>query len=65
MIKEKERIKAEKERKAFEKTRKRKICCQKVCCFKDYDDEFDLEEKLPSYTRICCWRFLKARRQST
>ena len=65
MIKEKERIRAEKERKAFERRRNRKICCQKFCCFRDEEQEFNLEDKMPSYTQICCWRFLKARRLST
>lgn len=50
MLKEKERIRVEKERKAFEKRRNRKICCQKFCCFKDEEQEFNLEDKMPSYT---------------
>ena len=35
MIKEKERLLAEKVRKAFERKKKKVICCQKFCCFKD------------------------------
>ena len=35
MIKEQERILAEKKQRAFERKRKRIVCCQKLCCFKD------------------------------
>ena len=65
MIKEKERILAEKKQRAFERKRKRIVCCQKFCCFKDELNEFNLEDKMPSHTQICCWRFLKSRRLST
>lgn len=65
MIKERERIKAERIRQAHERKQKRIMLCQKLCCFQDELGQFNLDDKMPSYTQICCWRFLKARRQST
>ena len=41
------------------------MCCQSLCCFKDEENDFNLDVKLPSYTQVCCWRFLRSRRQST
>ena len=60
--KEKERKLAEKRRKAFERRKKSIMCCQKFCCFKDEEKEFNLDDKMPSYTQVICWRFLRARR---
>ena len=57
--KEKERKLAAKRERAFQRKKRSIMCCQSFCCFKDDEVEFDLEEKLPSYTRICCWRFLR------
>ena len=48
--KEKARILAEKKEKAFQKKLRRVVCCQKLSCFKDEMEEFDHEDKMPSYT---------------
>lgn len=63
--KEKERKLAEKREKAHARRKKSIVCCQKFCCFKDYDNEFNLSDKMPSYMQVCCWRFLRSRRTST
>ena len=47
---EKERQLAEKRERAFQRRKKSIMCCQSFCCFKDEENDFDLEEKLPSYT---------------
>lgn len=36
-----------------------------MSCFKDEEGQYNLSDKLPSITQVCCWRFLRARRQST
>ena len=41
------------------------MCCQKFCCFKDTENEFNLSDRMPSYMQVCCWRFLRSRRAST
>ena len=41
------------------------MCCQKFCCFKDTENEFNLSDKMPSYMQVCCWRFLRSRRVTT
>ena len=63
--KEKERKLAEKREKALARRKKSIVCCQKFCCFQDYDNEFNLSDKMPSYMQVCCWRFLRSRRAST
>ena len=60
--KEKQRILAEKQEKALQRKRKRVICCQKFCCFKDEDGDYDLKDKMPTTIQVCCWRFLRSRR---
>ncbi len=40
------------------------MCCQKFCCFKDEDQEYNLLDKMPTYTQVCCWRFLRSRKLS-
>ena len=74
--KEKERKLSAKRERAFQRKKKSIMCCQSFCCFKDEEKEFDLttsragsdlntSDKLPSYTQVCCWRFLRSRRLST
>jgi len=63
--KERLRIIEEKKEKAFQRKRKRVICCQRFCCFKDEDKLYNFNDKMPSYTQVMCWRFLRARRLST
>ena len=68
-----EKLAAKKEA-AFQRKKKNMMCCIRFCCFKDEEREFDPSltirnapenrEKMPSYTQICCWRFLRARRRS-
>jgi len=48
--KEKQRKIAEKKERAFLSKKKKIICCQKFCCFKDEDKQYDLQEKIPSFT---------------
>ena len=61
---ERARLLAEKQARAHERKRRRVACCQAFCCFQDEAREFNLDDRMPSYTQICCWRFLSARRQS-
>ena len=61
---ERARLLAEKQARAHERKRRRLACCQAFCCFQDEAREFNLDDRMPSYTQICCWRFLSARRQS-
>lgn len=65
IIKEKERKLAIKREKAFQRKKKSVICCQKFCCFKDPDQEYNLDDRMPTSTQVCCWRFLRARKSST
>lgn len=47
------------------KWRKRFLgCTKKLCCFKDEEEEFDEEARLPTCKQVCCWRFLRSRRRA-
>ena len=61
---EKAAILAEKKERARLRMIRRVICCQRLCCFKDEERRYNLDDKIPSYTQISCWRFLRARRKS-
>lgn len=62
--KERQRILAEKREKEFQKKKNRVMCCQRFCCFKDEEKQFNLTDRLPSITQVMCWRFFKARRSA-
>ena len=53
-----------KKKRSFERRKKRILCLRIILCFRDDEDKYDFDYKIPTCKAVCCWRLLRARRLS-
>ena len=63
-MREKRELERMKRLQAFKRRRRCINCLRKALCFRDDENMFDLETKIPTCKQVCCWRLLRARKLS-